>query len=177
MRLEGIFLRAGAGLAAVHAFGIGALTLPAAQASTPAPIWRDAARINVLCLVTSDEGVDQGALTDLVCGTVRERAAQGAPVPVRIIALGDPALLSPESVTLLVHASVQGARPERLLAFSIRPFRNSADQGQTIFAAAPRAVTLRAEGGAQHALEAALGAALSETLPWLRAPAGPIPIR
>ena len=93
---------------------------------------------------------------------------QVSPAPVRIIAPGDPAVLSPDSVTLLVQASARGG----LLAFSIRPYRASNEA--MLFTAAPGAVPL---AGPAKDLEAALGAALSETLPWLNRPAGARPIR
>lgn len=171
MPFAGILLRVSAAFALSYACGATAL------ASTPAPIWGDLAAINVLCLVRSDAGVDQGPLHDRICTKVRDMAAKGAPAAVRIIAPGDPALLAPDSVTLLVHVSVQPASPRPLAAFSIRPFRNAPDQAQMIFAAAPRAAPLGHPAGGTQELEAALRAALSETLPWFSAPAGPRPIR
>ena len=155
---------------ACAAFALLFLTAPA-QASTPAPIWRDVARVNILCLVRTSGGVDRGRLNDRICESARDMAAIGSPAPVAIIAPGDPAVLAPDSVTLLVHASAQGG-PHRLLAFSIRPFRNSAGESQMLFAAAPRAVPLDDSRAGHSKLEAALRAALSETLPWLSVPAG-----
>lgn len=163
MRFRGLSARVCA------AFALLSLTAPA-LASTPAPIWRDVARVNILCLVRTAGGLDQGALNDRICTSARDMAANGSPAPVRIIVPGDPAVLAPDSVTLLVHASQDGAR--RLLAFSIRPFRNSGGESQMLFAAAPRAVPLDDSRAGRSELEAALRAALSETLPWLSAPAG-----
>lgn len=147
------------------------MTTDRAEASTPPLIWRDVARVNVLCLVQTERGVDHGALNDRICNKVRDSAAAGSPAPVAIIALGDPAVVSPDSVTLLVQASVQSG----LLAFSIRPYRNSGEP--LLFAAAPRAVSFAGSAGQSREFEAALGAALSETLPWLSRPAGARPIR
>ncbi len=169
MRFSGSFVRASAALAALTAFS-GALTTPA-SASTPAPIWQDIARVNVLCLVQTDSGVDTGTLHNRICNGVRDAAAAGSPAPVGIIAIGDPAVLSAGSLTLLVQASAQRG----LLAFSIRPYRNSGEA--MLFTAAPRALPLAAAAGPAKELEAALGAALSETLPWLNRPAGARPIR
>ncbi len=137
----------------------------------PALIWRDVARVNVLCLVQTDSGVERGALHNRICNSVRDAAAAGSPAPVGIIAPGDPAVLSPDSVTLLVQASAQRG----LLAFSVRPYRNSGEP--MLFTAAPRALPLADAAGKAQKLEAALGAALSETLPWLSRPAGARPIR
>ncbi len=142
-----------------------------AEASTPALIWSDVARVNVLCLVQTDSGVEHGALHNRICNKVRDSASAGSPAPVGIIAAGDPAVLSPDSVTLLVQASVHSG----LLAFSIRPYRNS--NAPMLFTAPPRAVSMAGSSGRSSELEAALGAALSETLPWLNRPAGARPIR
>ena len=177
MQIRGLSLRAAAALAFLSACGSSPVISEPAAATTPPLMWQQVTGINVLCLVRTDAGVDQGPLHDLVCKKVRDMAAEGSPAPVRIIASGDPAVLSPDNVTLLVHASVQGASGRRLLAFTIRPFRNSADQGQMLFAAVPRAVPLGNSPGNSPELEAALRAALSETLPWLTAPAGHRPIR
>lgn len=155
-------------LVSLSAFGA------AVEASTPAPIWRDVARVNVLCLVQTESGVDRGTLHNRICNSVRDAAAAGSPAPVQVIALGDPAMLSPDSVTLLVQASTQSEPGGRLLAFSIRPYRSQSEA--MLFTAAPRAVPLAGAGPAKE-FEAALGAALSETLPWLSRPAGARPIR
>lgn len=169
MRFSGSFARASAALAALTACSAAPVT--PVEASTPALIWQDVARVNVLCLVQTERGVDNGALHQRICNSVRDAAAAGSPTPVGIIAIGDPAVLSPSSVTLLVQASTQSG----LLAFSIRPYRNSGSP--MLFTAAPRAVPLAGVAGRSNELEAALGAALSETLPWLSRPAGARPIR
>lgn len=175
MQIVGSFGRACAALVLLSAFGAGLATTAPAQASTPSLLWRNIARVNVLCLVQTDAGVDNGRLHDSLCRRVRDAAAIGAPAPVQIIATGDPAVLSPDSVTLLVHGSVQGASTGRQLVFSIRPYRNSGEP--MLFTAAPRAVSLSGPAGRNSEFEAALGAVLSETLPWLNRPAGARPIR
>jgi hypothetical protein len=170
MKSVGSFVRACTALVLLSACG-GAPVTTTAEASTPAHIWRDVARVNVLCLVQSERGVEHGALHNRICNSVRDSAAAGSPAPVGIIAAGDPAVLSPDSVTLVVQASVRSG----LLAFSIRPYRNSNEP--MLFAAPPRALSLAGPQGRSSELEAALGAALSETLPWLSRPAGARPIR
>jgi hypothetical protein len=169
MQFVGSFVRACAALVLLSACGGAPVTTATAEASTPALIWRDVARVNVMCLVQTESGVDRGALHNRICNSVRDAAAAGSPAPVQVIALGDPAVLSPDSVTLLVQASTQGKPDSGLLAFSIRPFRSQSEA--LLFTAAPRAVPLAGAGPAKE-FEAALGAALSETLPWLSRPAG-----
>lgn len=143
-----------------------------ARAATPTLMWRDVSRVAVQCLVqpTTDS---HRALQGAMCDRVRAFAARGAPVPVTVIAQGDPAVLAPGTVTLLVHASVQPAGRNRLVAFSIRPFRVSADQNAVLFGAAPRAAVIPASGAITPALDAALRAAVAETTPWLARPVRP----
>jgi hypothetical protein len=101
-----------------------------------------------------------------MCDIVRKLAAEGAPVPVSRVALGDPAVLEPGMVTLLVHASVQNDGEARLVALDVRPFRTGGDHVAVLFGAAPRAVRIAGSGPGGDKLEAALAAALAETLPW-----------
>lgn len=145
---------------------LAACALPAvAAATTPALIWRGAARINVQCLVQPTIAANAD-LQRRMCEHVRRRAAAGSPVPVDVVTLGDPKVLDSDSVTLLVHASVQPFGSQRLLTFSVRPFRLSAEQDAVLFAAAPRAAALAAAGEWSGALAMALDNALAETLPW-----------
>lgn len=144
------------------------------ESSSPPLIWRDLSRLNILCLLNSDDA-DRQALQARLCERARALAAPGAPIPVRAIPIGDPAVLAADEATLLIHASTQpGGRDERLMAFSIRPFRVSAEQTAVLFGAAPRAVRLSAGDGE---LNRALDAALAEILPWRARPmaARPIP--
>jgi hypothetical protein len=170
MRFSGSIGRVSAAFVALAACS-GAPVASPVEASTPALIWRDVARVNVICLVQTEAGVDTGALHNRICNGVRDAAAVGSPAPVGIIAAGDPEMFSPASVTLLVQASAQRG----LLAFSIRPYRASSEA--MLFTAAPRALPLAGAAGQAKEFEAALAAALSETLPWLNRPAGARPIR
>src|SRR5688572_28149818 len=146
---------------------LSAATQAASAAETPPLIWRDVAEIRILCLVATDRGVDRGTVHDRICARARDIVAQGASVPVRVIESVDPAMLAPESLTLLIHVSVEAAEGGRLAALSVRPFRNTGSDGGLLFAAAPRAAFLAASQDEAAALERPLTAALSETLPWL----------
>ena len=147
-----------------------------ADASTPALIWRDVSAIGVQCVVQSDARGYDAALSAALCGRVRALAARSAPAPVKVIALGDPALLASGTVALLVHASVQSSGGGSLLAFSIRPFRASGEGSELLFGAAPRAVALGSSDSLTPAVDAALAEALGQTLPWQHRPDGPRPI-
>lgn len=162
------------------AYGLAALAslltmATAASAETPLLMWQDVAKVQVQCLVPPVDAAARTFQTSL-CERVRARVAQGAPVPVAVIAQGDPAVLAPRAVTLLVHASLQPAAKGRLVAFAIRPYRVSADQNSVLFGAAPRAATIPASAAGSPALDAALGASLSEIVPWLARPQGARPI-
>ena len=151
--------------------GFGPLT-KAAEAATPNLLWRDVTNVQILCLTVTDDGVDRDAMNRAVCEDARNQAARGAPVPVAVAEPGDPAVLAPQTLTLLVHVSIQPDLEGRLAALSIRPFRN-AEGGALLFAAAPRAARIAPSAREADALTGPLHAALVETLPWLASPAGP----
>ncbi|MCY7280328.1 MAG: hypothetical protein LH610_05430 [Sphingomonas bacterium] len=137
-----------------------------ATASAPTLMWSGAKRVQILCNVVGGPGIDQGALTVQLCGEVKLLAGRRAPLPVDVISFGDPAVLSSDAVTLLVHASISRDDRNRLLAFSIRPYRVSDSQAGVLFGAVPRAVALRGPHISGIAVAAAIDAALSGTLPW-----------
>ncbi|MDQ8755733.1 hypothetical protein RCO27_05775 [Sphingosinicella sp. LHD-64] len=138
-----------------------------AAAATPLQIWQDVSRIGVQCVVAAAQSDLRQALQASICDRVRSLAMPGAPAPLDIIPIGDPAILAPGTVTLLVHASAEPVPGGQLVAFTIRPFRAAAEQTTVLYGAAPRAATLQNSGALNEALDAALGTALSETLPWL----------
>jgi hypothetical protein len=174
MLLTGSIARACAALALLAACAAGPV---AAEASTPALIWRDVARINVLCLVQTEAGVDRGALHDLVCDSVREAAAAGSPAPVALIEAGDPAVLAPDSGHPARPCFGPGRRGQTDCSlFSIRPFRNSERSAAVHGRAARGAVRRSRESGARTRGRAARrlvrNPAVAEA-----APAGARPIR
>jgi len=145
-----------------------------AASATPTLMWTGAKRVNILCNVAGGPGIDQAAMSKQLCRDVERLAGKGAPMPVGTIVLGDPAVLASDAVTLLVHASVTSHRKDRLLAFSVRPYRVASQQADVLFGAIPRVAAILPSGAASPALDAALAAALSETLPWLARPQGPL---
>jgi hypothetical protein len=148
----------------------------AAQASTPILSWQNVKRLQVLCLVATDRMGERETLERRLCDQVRSLAAAGAPVPVDGLVLGDPKLIDPANVTLLVHGNVQQVGGARLLTMSVRSYRTGGAHNDTIFGAPPRAIALGDGPEANAALAEALRATLSETVPWLATPAGPRPI-
>ena len=139
-----------------------------AGAASPPLIWRDVAQIGVQCVVVPAPSALRASLQKLICDRVIALATPDAPGPVTAIAVGDPAILAPARVTLLVHASARPAPGGQLIAFTIRPFRVSQEQTSVLYGAAPRAATLPDAGtnARREALDAALVPALAETLPW-----------
>lgn len=148
------------------------LATAAAHSATPTLLWRDAKRVVVQCLVQPTSSGNL-ALQQALCGRVRAMAARGAPLPISTIGAGDPAVLAPGTVALLVHASVEPGASGRLLAFSLRPYRASGGQADILFGAAPRAVILPRAGATGPAVDAAISAALADTLPWQGVRRGP----
>ncbi len=140
-----------------------------ASASTPALTWDGAKRLGVQCLVGPDRLADRRRLQAALCERVRALAADKAPIPVVVLAPGDPGLIAADTAVLLFHANVQPeAKGGPLLVFSLRVFRATAAPSE-LFGAAPRAVALPA-GGPTPPFDAAVNAALAETLPWRSRP-------
>ena len=92
-------------------------------------------------------------------------AADRAPVPVAVIACGIRRARSPAGHTSR-HASVQSDGDQRLVALDVRTFRPGGDHNAILFGAPPRAVRIPGSGPGGDKLEAAVAAALAETLPW-----------
>lgn len=159
-------LRAFRALVLLPVAGAAPVTIAPALASTPTLMWQQTGPVRILCLVGPATRADAEKLQEEICDIVRTLAADGAPVPVSRVGFGDPVVLEPGTVTLLVHASVQSDGDRRLVALNVRPFRPGGDHNAILFGAAPRAVRIPASGPGGDKLEAALAAALAETLPW-----------
>lgn len=158
------------GLGIVLPLATAGAAMSPAGATTPLQIWQDVSRVGVQCVVASAQSALRDSTQRMLCEKVRALVSPGAPAPVSIIPIGDPALLAPGTVTLLVHASATPIPEGQLVAFTIRPFRAAAEQTSVLYGAAPRAATIANSGAGSPALDAALEAALSETLPWLGEP-------
>lgn len=149
-----------------------------ATASTPTLAWDGARRLGVQCLVDPDRAPDRRRLQAVLCERVRALAADNAPIPVVLLAPGDPGLIAADTAVLLFHANIQpdgaqssGTRGGSLLVFSLRVFRATAAPSE-LFGAAPRATALPARGAnPSPQFDAAVNAALAETLPWRSRPA------
>lgn len=166
MEFPARLLRAFRALALLPLGGAALLSVAPAQAATPVLAWQQAGSVRILCLVGPKTRADADKLQEEICDTVRELAAEGAPMPVSRIGFGDPALLEQGTVTLLVQASVESDGDKRLVALNVRPYRPGGDRNAILFGAAPRAVRIPGSGPGGDKLQAALAAALAETLPW-----------
>jgi len=143
------------------------MSVTPADAATPTLAWQQVQAVRVLCLVQPETRPDADALRGEICRAAVRLAAQRAPLPVSEVGFGDPAVIAPGVVTLLVHASVAPDGDGRLLAFNVRPYRTGGVEASQLFTAAPRALRLPASGPGGHALERSLAGALAEILPWL----------
>jgi hypothetical protein len=178
MHIKAVLLRGFAAFAILCACGAEGLLTPAAASSRPL-IWQGVESVRILCLVSQDSAQPKiedeparRALEAEIAARVAKLASAGAPVPVSRAAPGDPAILDPAVVTLLVQASVRADANGRLLALHVRPFRAGGVERALLFGAAPRAVRLPQSGATAPDLDAALAAILADTLPWLSRPAG-----
>lgn len=150
----------------------------AATASTPTLAWDGARRLGVQCLVDPDRAPDRRRMQAALCERVRALAADKAPIPVVPLAPGDPGLIAADTAVLLFHANIQSdearsssASGGPLLVFSLRVFRATAAPSE-LFGAAPRATALPVLGAKPSPqFDAAVNAALAETLPWRSRPA------
>lgn len=166
MRFARSIARARAALALLAACDAAPSTTAPAAASTPSLLWTSARQIAVRCQVDSHTIRDAEALKSALCARVTELAGRDSPYPVKQVVAGDPALIAPATVVLLVHASIERAAEGRLVAFTIRPAR-AAEGGDIPFGTAPRAVEMR-PASSPSALDSALSEALAEILPWQR---------
>jgi hypothetical protein len=172
MHISRTFWRGFAACGLFAACAAGPVMTGPAVASTPLLIWQQAKKLQLLCVLVSDSR-DRIERQAELCERVRAIAAANAPVPIEIIAPGDPAVLAADAVTLLVHASSQPGPGGGILALTARPYRLSAGDAGPLFGAAPRAASLSQPA----AIETALRGALSDTLPWLPQQNGPRPLR
>ena len=170
MQLPVSFSRTCAALILFAACGAGSLPTAPASASTPSLLWADARRVAVNCLVQSQSVRDGAAFEKVLCARVRGLAGRDAPFPVTQVHPGDPALVAADTVTLLVHASVERTKRGRTVAFTIRPYRSSEAGSGILYGTTPRVVEM-ASAELNAPLDTALGEALAELLPWQR-PAG-----
>ncbi len=163
MTVSGLIARARVALALL---AVCALAPATGQATTPSLLWADARQVAVLCLVQSNSTSDAAAIEVRLCERVRDLAGRGAPYPVERVSAGDPALIAPGTVTLLVHASVERAPDGRVVAVTLRPHR-AAEGGDVRFGTAPRAIEVPS-AALTPAVDAALAEALADILPWHR---------
>jgi len=136
-----------------------------AEASTPSLMWRDLRAVNVQCLVQASK-LNTKDLEAALCERIRAIAAEGAPVPIKRVTFGDPAILAAGTVTLLVHASVEPSGDRLALNFAIRPIRPSSPDSEVYFGTAPKLALLAGARDLGPSIDSALSSALAELLPW-----------
>ena len=150
----------------------GAVALDSATAEMPSLMWRGVERVALLCHVVASPPVDNQRVGSALCRRAAAIAARDAPVPVSIVAWGDPALRARGTVSLFIHGSVTEIAPgRRVLALAARTENASAaEPDANPFGAAPRAAPFSSDATPSD-WDAALTASLQQLLPWLR-PAG-----
>lgn len=140
--------------------------IPDAHAATPPLMWQQVVSVRVLCLLQPHTLPERRQLESQLCDRVVTLASEGATLPVSAVGFGDPAVIEPDTLTLLVHGSIQPDEDGRLLVLDIRPFRAAREQSALLFGPPPRAVRLSDSGRLGETADGALRAALAEILPW-----------
>jgi hypothetical protein len=115
---------------------------------------------------------DRRRLQAALCERVRTLAADKAPIPVVLLTPGDPGLIAADTAVLLFHANVQPSQAQERAAAGLQPARLPR-HGRAVRAVRrrPRATALPT-GSTQpdRQFDAAVNAALAETLPWRSPP-------
>lgn len=144
-------------------------TRPRGSNGARRPMESGVTRLGVQCVITSRIS-GSPLLQKTLCERLAALAAEAAPVPVKVIERGDPAMLQQGALTLMLDGAVHpassvvtGARGQ-FLAFTVRPYRAAADD--LYFGTPIRVASLQAGAAQGQALDAALTAVLAETLPW-----------
>jgi hypothetical protein len=166
VKISASSVRACAALALLCASGAGPAATPTAEASTPSAVWRDLRAVGVQCLVQTSSTLNTKALEAALCRRVLAIAAEGAPVPLKRVHSGDPAIHAAGTVTLLVHASVEPAGDRLALSFAIRPIRPSSRESEVYSGSAPKTIGLADAEDPGASLDSPLISALAELLPW-----------
>lgn len=128
--------------------------------------YRDLEKLQILCLVQTDGVLAETDISQSLCESVAKAAGSDSPIPVEIIAIGDPQVVKPRRLTVLVHAAIDNSERKRRLALTMRPYRPAAAGSDVLFGAMPRIVAWDDEG----ARERTIAAALDEILPWRGTP-------
>lgn len=127
----------------------------------PALSAQGIARTHILCLLVDPAG-PKPRMQQALCAQVRRLAALGAPVPVDTIGFGDPALLEPDALGILVHVAIERTGPHPHAVLNIRPHRTQLSAG-VLFGATPATAPIGADG---TIADAAIITALNQVLPW-----------
>ena len=135
--------------------------------------YRDLDKLQILCLVQTAGVLADADTSQSLCESVAKAAEADSPIPVETIAIGDPQVVQPRRLTVLVHAAIDDTGGERRLALTMRPYRPAAAGSDVLFGAMPRIVAWDDEG----ARERTIAAALDEILPWRGTPGQVRPLK
>lgn len=119
-------------------------------------------RVQILCLLSADGRFDRLQLQSDLCQAAAVATRQSSDSPVEVIGIGDPKLLDPTALTLLVHASLGQIKDQPVITLAIRTFQARAEQGD-IFGPPP--MTMPFQHGIDETIGSALAAALQPLVP------------
>jgi hypothetical protein len=140
-----------------------------AQATTPDSSWRGVDRLHILAQLTGplDSTIDAAGF----CERVRRIAADGSPMPVQCVSIGEAMAADAAGKALVVvQAAIQPTGDGRVLVGSARRTASAGlEPAPNLLGATPRAARL-SDAAPDAAADQALREALTEILPWLSRP-------
>lgn len=98
-------------------------------------------RLQILCVLSADGRFDRAKLQAELCEAAAVAARRGASLPVEVIGTGDPKLLDPAALSLLVHASLTEVAGEAVLTATARGYRPGRVEAE-LFGPAPVVVPI-----------------------------------
>lgn len=132
------------------------------SAMNPPLAYSNIERLQILCLLQSDGMLASADDNQRLCSKVAKEAGSDVDLEVSVIRTGDPQVVAPGRLTLLVHGALdQSGR----IALTIRPYRPAATGSEVLFGSMPRVAAFADD----DSLEEAISDSLDEVLPWRRA--------
>lgn len=123
-------------------------------------------RVQLLCVLSAEGRFDRLQLQSTLCDAAVAEARPGATLPVEMIGTGDPRLLDPAAMSLLVQAAITTIADQPVLVVAARPYRTGPEPTE-IFGPAPVAIPVG--DNFEAAARTALHTLIPPLLPWARA--------
>lgn len=107
----------------------------------PPPSVLDLDRVQMLCVLAADGRSDRLSLQTSLCEAAVTAARAKVRLPVVVIGVGDPKLLDPTALSILVQASLTNVAGQSVLTATARGYRTGSVEAE-LFGPAPVAIPL-----------------------------------